>query len=228
MTKLQKSRVRLYRALIKLTRLSGGSVTVAEVPSKADTNDMRNSSNSTLGRDVGAILLWLPPGNRLSTLDIRVLYRSGFLALTLPWHYGLKGFHRIDLVFEGNIRKMWSQTLPNLPPHGFKESDCGFVQMLASNPQCAGKGYASALLKYQLQQHFAEFPDRPAILDTTTLQGIRAYERLGFKLLASKPVETGTDKHGMKLRRGASEEVKEEAREVCVQRVMVKLPGDRA
>jgi GNAT superfamily N-acetyltransferase len=176
-------------------------------------------------RDIGAILLWLPPEKRLSAFNIFTLYNSGFLSVMLPWHYGLTGLHRVLLVFEENIHKMWSRTLPDLPPHGFKEGDCGFVQMLAANPKFAGKRYASALLDYQVRQHFVEFPDRPVILDTTTLQGIRAYERLGFRLLAETPVETGTDAGGIRLKKDASEEVKREAREVCVQRIMAKLPG---
>ncbi|OCT49792.1 hypothetical protein CLCR_07390 [Cladophialophora carrionii] len=227
MSRLQRSRVRFYLGLIKVTRLIGGIVLVAEVPPTATgTATAANSADATRAtRDIGAILLWLPPSKRLGGLDIPTLWRSGLLSLMLPWHYGLTGFYRIDLVFEENIAKMWARTLPDLPPQGFKESDCGFVQMIARNPKYARKGYASGLLKYQMDQHFAEFPDRPVLLDTTTLEGIRAYERLGFKLLAETPVDTGTDAGGMKLTKDASEEVKKEAQEICVQRVMARLPG---
>ncbi|KAJ9606035.1 hypothetical protein H2200_009884 [Cladophialophora chaetospira] len=218
LTKLQRSRVRFYRAVLALTRMIGGTVVVADVPAP-------ESSTNTKRRDIGAILLWLPPSKRLGAFDLLTLYRSGFLGLMLPWHYGLTGFNRVQLTFEENIAKMWSRILPDLPPHGFKEHECGFVQMIAANPKYAGKGHASALLKYQIGQHFAEFPDRPVILDTTTKQGIRAYERLGFKLLAETPVDTGTDARGIRLAKDASEEIKKEARETCVQRVMAMLPG---
>ncbi|EXJ61779.1 hypothetical protein A1O7_02209 [Cladophialophora yegresii CBS 114405] len=227
MSRLQRSRVRFYLGLIKVTRLIGGSVLVAEVPvtatGMATERDSTNATSAT--REIGAVLLWLPPSKRLGGLGIPTLWRSGLLSLMLPWHYGLTGFYRVELVFEANIAKMWSRTLPDLPPRGVKESECGFVQMIARNPKYSRKGYASGLLKYQMDQHFAEFPDRPVLLDTTTLEGIRAYERLGFKLLAETPVDTGTDATGMKLTKDASEEVRREAQEICVQRVMARLAG---
>src|SRR4051794_961915 len=63
MSKLQKSRVCFYRAVIRLTRLIGGSVNVAEVPSGEDAGD----SSKT---DIGAILLWFPPNVRMGALDL--------------------------------------------------------------------------------------------------------------------------------------------------------------
>ncbi|OAL39051.1 hypothetical protein AYO20_01802 [Fonsecaea nubica] len=226
MTSLQKTRVRFYRSLISATRLIGGSVLVAEInTSDGDDNVAEaTTSTSTTQTDIGAILLWLPPHKRMGPFELGKLWQSGFLGLMLPWHYGPRGFYRIEFIFEENIRKMWTRTLPELQPRGFKEEECAFVQMIASNPKYAGKRYASALLRHQVEQHFAEFPDRPVILDTTTTQAIRAYERLGFKLLAETPVDTGTDATGMKLKSNASEEIRKEAKEVCIQRVMARVP----
>ncbi|KAL6252667.1 hypothetical protein RBB50_000386 [Rhinocladiella similis] len=216
MTNLQKSRVKFYRSLINLTRLIGGEVLVADVPS---SDDSRNAD-----KDFGAIILWLPPFTRLGGFDIITLWRSGFLGLVLPWHYGLGGLHRIDSVFESNVHSMFSKTLPDLPPRGFKDKECGFLQMIASNPRYAGKGYASKLLKYQMAQHFVKHPDVPVILDTTTTQGIRAYERLGFKLLAEKPLDTGTDERGIRLKGPVDDQTRQMIRDTCIQRVLVKLP----
>ncbi|KAK7885554.1 hypothetical protein LTR67_010347 [Exophiala xenobiotica] len=216
MSKPQTSRVKFYRSLIRLTRLIGGSVMVAEVSSSGTANPV--------DKDFGAIILWLPPFNRLSDIDIITMWRSGMLGLIFPWHYGLKGFYRIMMVFEANVHSMFSKTLPDLPPKGFKEQECAFVQMIASNPDYAGKGYASKLLKYQMDQHFAQHSDKPVILDTTTHQGIRAYERLGFKLLAETPVTTDTDEKGIRLRNPVNEESRRRSKDTCVQRVMAKLP----
>jgi GNAT superfamily N-acetyltransferase len=215
LTRRPKDRVKFYRALIKLTRLADGTVNVATI---AATNE------------IAAILLWLPPNKRNGT-DVRTLYRSGFLSLILPWKYGLRGLHRIDTVFEGNIKKMFSETLPKENSQlgrsaSIKEVDCAFVQMLASNQAFAGKRYGSALFAHQLEQHFKEFPDRPVLLDTTTDQGIRAYEKLGFRILARTPVDTGTDESGFKLRKNATDEVRKKGRETCVQSVMIKLPPE--
>jgi hypothetical protein len=212
-TRRQRSRVKFYRALIELTHLAGGSVNVATIPST---------------HEIAAILLWLPPNKRNGT-DVLTLYRSGFLSLILPWKYGLRGLHRIDTVFEGNIKRMFSETLPKQCSRlgkrdGIREEDCAFVQMIASNQAFAGKRYASTLFAHQLQQHFKEFPGAPVLLDTTTDQGIRAYENLGFSVLARTPVVTGTDADGFKLKKDANEEMRREGREICVQSVMIKLP----
>ncbi|KIW18823.1 hypothetical protein PV08_03112 [Exophiala spinifera] len=216
MTSSQKSRVKFYRSLINVTRLIGGDVLVADIPSSDASGDAE--------KDVAAILLWLPPFTRLGGFDIITLWKSGFLGLVLPWHYGLRGLHRIDSVFEANIHSMFSKTLPDLPPKGFEEKECGFVQMIARNPRYTGKGYASQLLQYQLEQHFAKHPDVPVILDTTTKDAIRAYERLGFKLLAEKPLDTGTDETGILLKGAVEDQTRQRIREHCVQRIMVKLP----
>lgn len=99
------------------------------------------------------------------------------------------------------------------------------MQMIAANQRYAGKGYASTLLEWQMKQHFKTHPQAPIVLDTTTEQGIRAYKKLGYELLAETPVDTGTDAKGMKLKSDASKDVKEEAKKTCVQRVMLKMPS---
>ena len=212
-SRTQACRVRFYLALIKLTRLLQGSVSVAEVP----------ANEVTQGRsfDIGAILLWLPPNKRLGSFDISKLWSSGFLSLILPWNYGFGAFHRIDDIFEANIKKMFGETLG---PRGINDHNCGFMQMIASNQAYAGKGYASALLKWQIEQHFKDFPGKPVVLDTTTEQGIRAYQRLGFELLAERPVDTGTDGGGFLLKKDANEATREAGRKMCVQRVMIRIP----
>jgi len=103
------------------------------------------------------------------------------------------------------------------------------VQMLASNPKYAGKRYASQLLKHQLHQvHFAQYPDRPVILDTSTAQAVRAYEGLGFTLLGQRSVPTDSDERGIRLPAGGAAALSEEARqrikETCIIRAMARLP----
>ncbi len=221
MTSTQKSRVRFYRSVIRMTRLLGGDVMVAEV----DDNEADSSS-----KDFGAILLWLPPGKRLGAFDVVNLWRSGLLGTVLPWHYGLTGLYRIEVTFEGKANAMFAEALPKLPPHGFKQEECGYVQMLASNPKYAGRRYASQLLKHQLHQvHFPQYPDRPVILDTSTAQAQRAYEGLGFRLLGQRSVPTDADERGIRLPKGGSaaalsEEARQRIKETCIIRAMARLP----
>lgn len=212
----QKVRVSFYRALVELVYLLGGHVLVADTQAP----DISNGDN------IGAILLWLQPNVRLGAFDLLTLWRSGFLSLLTPWKYGLTGFNRIQNIFEANINSMFDKTLKDLPPNGYRPEDCGFVQMVAINTRHVGKGLASALLEHQIDQHFSEYPDKPVILDTSTSHALRTYERLGFRLLAQMPVDTGTDADGIKLKPDAGEATRTLARETCVQRVMIRLPPE--
>jgi hypothetical protein len=140
--------------------------------------------------------------------------------------YGLKSIYRVQAIFEANVEQMFASTVK--PKSGFQSANCGYVQMLASNPKYAGKGYASALLKWKCEQHFENFKGVPVILDTTTEQGMRVYVRLGFELLDEKKVATGTDARGITLKTDAEESVKEEAARICIQRVMIRMPDNKA
>jgi hypothetical protein len=70
----------------------------------------------------------------------------------------------------------------------------------------------------------------PVILDTTTEQGVRSYERLGFEVVGRFVPETGTDKDGYKISKklGKDERVRlsKEAKEHTVMKVMIKMPPD--
>lgn len=214
MSRHQAARVHFYRSVINLVSIWGGLVLVAEVP----------ESPTTDGINIGGIMMWLPPHVREGAFGIFQVWRSGLLSLLAPWKYGPTGFYRIEAVFEANVKTMFAKTLKDVRPTGYKSEECAFVQMIAINPTHAGKGLASALLKHQIDEHFAQFPDKPVILDTTTKQGLHTYDRLGFELLAQMPVDSGTDAGGIRLKADADESVKKLAKETCIQRIMIKVP----
>jgi len=179
-----------------------------------------SDGGNTAADDIGAIILWLPPKKHVALPgSIPKLLTSGFVGALAS--YGLRSTYRIQAVFESNVEQMFTSTVK--AKSGFQPADCGFVQMLAINPRFAGKGYASALLKWRCEQHFEEFEGVPVILDTTTEQGLRAYGRLGFELLDERKVFTGTDSRGITLKKNAEESVKEEAAKICIQRVMIRM-----
>jgi GNAT superfamily N-acetyltransferase len=203
LTSLQRARVRFYLSLIKATRLLGGEVLV---------NVISPSHSSVDGQDpddvqFGAILLWLPPHKRMGITNLATLYSSGFLRTM--YEYGFTGIHRIDSIFEANIAKMFKAAK-------VAEADHHFVQKLASNPEYQGKRYASHLLRWKIEQLEGK---GSVVLDTTTAQGVRAYERMGFKLLGETEVQTGCDEHGIKLGKGEMSNFKH------IQRVMMLSKG---
>jgi len=175
--------------------------------------------------DIGGILLWNPPHKRLPSFpyDVPLLYRSGFLSLLSPAAYGPLSYHRISSVFEANIHSMLSTALPR---YGIEsEADCGFVQMVAINPSFAGRRYARMLLQWRIKAHWAEYGANPApvILDSTTEEAVRVYEKLGLEIVGERSVDTGTDERGFK-KQGLTEGEKEAARRRCRQWVMIALP----
>jgi GNAT superfamily N-acetyltransferase len=156
--------------------------------------------------------------------------------------YGFRGFQRVTDVFEVNVARMFTEALG---PRGYKAEECGFVQMVAVNTDPAfddalkGKGFARELLRWRMERHWEECRDlktgtkgrlTPVILDTTTEQGVRSYERLGFEVVGRFVPETGTDKDGYKISKklGKDERVRlsKEAKEHTVMKVMIKMPPD--
>lgn len=198
---MSRSRYAFYRALIKAVRLLKGQVLVNESDDEP--------------RIIQAILLWLPPHARLQISSVATLMSSGMFSAMLS--YGAAGIYRLNFTFEGNIAKLFKQA-------NVDDAACGFVQMLASNPKCAGRRASSRLLEWQMARHWERLPSVPIVLDTTTEQAIRAYEKLGFDILGSIPVRSGTDKDGFKLAAGATEEVRTEAKQVTIQRIMLAKP----
>lgn len=209
---LQADRVYFYYSVIKTTRLLRGSVTVAVPPEETD------KSSLGAGEHIGAILLWLPPHHRASTSQLQLLYRSGFLGAL--WKYGPIGFYRIVGVFSANADELFAA---KLPAYGVKASDCGYVQMIASNPAHAGRRYASSLLDRQMHLHWESFPGVPVVLDTSTVPAERAYIKLGFMVIGQKSVDSATDAMGIKLKKDAGNEVREESKKICVQKVLIRV-----
>lgn len=196
---------------------------------------------------VGAILLWCPPYKRNASTfglqfikDLWILYKAGVVSAFRG--YGIGGFQRVTDVFEENVNRMFKESLG---PRGFKAEECGFVQMTAVNTDpefdavLKGKGFARQLLQWRIDRHWEECKDpkfgtnskiTPVILDTTTKQGINAYERLGFELINQYVPDTGTDKNGYRLKKDLSKDEKArlaaEAKEHCIMRIMIKMPPE--
>lgn len=196
---LQKARIGFYHSLIKATRLLSGEILV--------------STSSSDEHDIQAILLWLPPKYRMSITSFSFLYQSGFIGTMLD--YGIRGIYRVNFVYEANVELLFKTA-------GIKSEECAFVQMIAVNPEniLQRQGYARNLLQWQMERHWWQLPNIPVCLDTSTEQGVRAYEQLGFSKIGDMPVDTGTDTLGFPATIGSEEWSKGQIN--CRQRVMVR------
>ncbi len=67
------------------------------------------------------------------------------LSLMPPWHYGVKGFYRVMMVFESNVHSMFSKTLPKLPPKGYKEQECGVCTLTSQRLRRSSTGSLTLL-----------------------------------------------------------------------------------
>jgi len=174
---LQQARIGFYHSVVKMTRLLGGEVLISK-------------SKSTETLQVQAILLWLPAHHQLSAFPIITLYQSGFFKTM--WDYGVRGVYRVLFVYEDNVHKMFKKAGTNV-------EDGALVQMLVANPEFNGHGYASKLLWWKMQRHWAENPNIDVHLDTANDYGQKVYERLGFTNIGNMDVYSGTDAEGIAL-----------------------------
>ena len=113
-----------------------------------------------------------------------------------------------------------------------KEERLLFCQGCVRNPEWRGeKGPARGVLDWGVRRFWEGERERdgkgklsPVWLDTTTDEGVRAYEEIGFRVVGECGVETGADERGFALGKGAGEEERERGRKVARQRVMVRMP----
>lgn len=204
LTKIQESRRRFYQAMIKMTRFAKGSVMVLTIP------DKDNSNKTTTKTKIASILLWQPPHIRAT---LKHVIRGGFLRLAL-FDYGLGGAYRTEVIYEGNNAAMYKEA-------GIKEENYHFLSMLGTHRECKGNGYGRTLLEHQIKQ--SRSTGSGVILDTATESAIKVYQGIGFKLEGERAVDTGTDRHGIKLNKkdAAYMEKKAEAQKICKQRIML-------
>ena len=144
----------------------------------------------------------------------------------------LRGLGRVAFTFEGNVGRMIAQALKRMDVADGREERLVQVQGCVRNPEWEGRAPARRLLdwairrRWELQRAEGGGQGRPipVWLDTTIDEGVRAYEAVGFRLVGECMVNTGADKKGIKLKKDATMEQREEGRQIAKQRVMIRLP----
>ena len=139
---------------------------------------------------------------------------------------------RVVYTFEGNVERMIAEGLKNLGVEDGKQERLIMCNGCVRNPEWEGRGPARKLLDWTIRRRWESQRARdggkgemvPVWLDTTTDDGVRAYEGIGFRVVGECMVETGTDKNGIRLGKNVAENEREEGRRVAKQRVMVRLP----
>lgn len=173
LTLAQSKRLDFYITVLRFVRNTGGSVDIAlPIGSK----------------QAAAVSLWLPPRIRPSLL---ALVRAGFLSAV----YQLAGHKSLFRLwnYEKVVEKLFNTALL---PLGRSQTDGAYLQMLGTDPDQAGNGYAEQLLRWQIEEHKNTFPHTPIYLETNKCYAQKIYERVGFCVLASQAVSTGTDADG--------------------------------
>jgi len=154
LSRKQYQRLNIYRSLIRLARLTGGSVDVLSVDSRPV-----------------AVSCWLPPHNRPSLL---LLWRSGLLGSI--FHLGIISAYRL-LFFKSMVDRLYTSGLQGL---SITQSDGAYVEILGTDPTHSGHGYGAKLLQWQIIRHQHMSPDAPVFLDTNSDYAQKIYEELGF------------------------------------------------
>jgi GNAT superfamily N-acetyltransferase len=157
LTHAERARLDFYRSVIAMTRRTDGLVLVA-------TQD---------GDTPAAVLCWLPKNVEPGPWT---LLSSGFVWALL--RYGLTGVLRF-VWMHGMVDKLFKN---NLSPVEYKsKKDAAYVFILGTDPNHSGKGLSSKLLRWQIERHKAEFPQRPVFIETASDRTARLYERIGFR-----------------------------------------------
>ncbi|CCG83633.1 protein of unknown function [Taphrina deformans PYCC 5710] len=195
----QEQRRKFYHALIRFVRLGGGSLNVM-----------------TLDQDIVAIVLWSAPYKHPSFYHI---ISSGFLRLALI-DYGLRAFWKIQFIFEYNIAQIMKDAQVVV-------ERCGYVQMLAVNPDHQGHGYGAKLLSHMLCRHVEQSADSPGVLlDCTTTKAEKMYAKQGFQVIGERAVDSDTDVDGITIPRSHPDyqEKRNRAKPYHIQKVMLWKP----
>lgn len=193
----QATRLSFYRAICRLTRLIGGTVDIATIPDRAEPV---------------AISCWWPPYVRNSQLDN---IRAGMIGLA--WRLGAVGTYRL-LQFLSMAES--GQTI-SAASVGCRHEDGAFVDILGSDPAYAGRGYATALLEWQIDRHRKQYPGVLVFLDTSTSRAQRNYERLGFRETNRKRMDLALNHQGLPLTRAFTAEEQSQSADWHVFRHMV-------
>ena len=181
---------------------------------------------------IAAVCLVLPPHARPSWGELLLALRVGLLQSLFG--LSLRGMWRVLYTFEGNVGRMIAKGLKDLGIADGRQERLLMCNGCVRNPEWEGKAPARRLLDWTIQRRWEEQRARdggkgemiPVWLDTTTDDGVRAYEEIGFKVVGECMVETGTDKKGILLGKNATEEEREEGRKVAKQRVLVRVPPE--
>lgn len=166
----QLARLQFYRSLIQLIRDSGGAVNVCTV------NDQPV-----------AVSCWLPPGIRPTFIS---LWSSGLLGAL--FRLGLKSPYRL-WYFQHLMDYLYTT---GLMERGWAQQDGAYVETLATDPEQAGHGYGTGLLRWQIERHQEQFPSTPVFLDTNSDYAQKVYKRLGFVEINRRALEADINEYG--------------------------------
>ncbi|RDX44026.1 hypothetical protein OH76DRAFT_1409523 [Lentinus brumalis] len=181
-------------ALLKLTVLVGGVVTVVVVP-RTDAKDEAGASTikdkEKPDEEVVAVCLWLPPGKTLDVGPITV-FRSGLLKVLRGWGFG--GVKRVLFEFSPAVEHSLEKSFK---ARGLERLDSWHLLTVVVDPDHQKKGYSSMLM----EEGFRRTSPKPVHLEATTPASRDIYARYGFEIDEVHHFGVGkVDKNGVKAK----------------------------
>lgn len=91
-----------------------------------------------------------------------------------------------------SLQDLWKNSLG---PVGYKsKKDGAYVLILGTDPNYRGKGLSSKLLRWRIEQHKVESPQRPIFIETDYDRTAKLYERVGFREIGRCTVDIDRSK----------------------------------
>ncbi|KAH7098917.1 hypothetical protein BKA62DRAFT_332219 [Auriculariales sp. MPI-PUGE-AT-0066] len=196
-----------FRALINAVFFSGGRIVVVRVPDSAPLSASSSphplTSSNSPGRIV-AIAIWLAPGFGESLDSPLNIYRLGFHRPVLGrGSWGLGAVKRLNAT-RAEYERLHETGVQKRGIKGGLHA-CWTCELLGTEPDEEGKGYASLLMREGLVYLDSLPTPPPCILEANSPRLKAIYERFGFEGTAEVRAGTGkVDGDGFRVARGGS------------------------
>ncbi|KAL5513581.1 hypothetical protein ACEPAH_3980 [Sanghuangporus vaninii] len=181
-------------AILKLTHLLGGVITVAVIPQNGNSEDDQTKDNSGGQEKIVGVTLWLKPGQSLD-FGLGILIRSGIYKVLYGW--GIEGVKRVLIEFSPAVER----TLENAFNSRRKSRmDSWHLLEMVVDPVYEGKDF-QGVCSIMMKEGFKRTEPKPVHLEATKARTRDIYARFGFEVDEEHQFGRGkVDTNGLKAK----------------------------